>query len=67
MVLPPMQIQDVNDGLMPGYSRPADTENNQCGIVINAASIEHHGRWTCTVFIPLQTLSKSKDLVVTGK
>ncbi|XP_063881308.1 fasciclin-3-like isoform X9 [Scylla paramamosain] len=59
------QVQDVYSNVYGGLREPENKENNQCGIVVDSVNIEQHGEWKCTVFVPGNSLSKSKNVVVT--
>ncbi|XP_047741555.1 cell adhesion molecule 2 isoform X1 [Hyalella azteca] len=62
-----IQVQDVYDGYIEGLSKPQITKGNECGIVIDAVTIEDHGPWTCKVFVIGHTLQNSKNVTVTIK
>jgi len=62
-----IQVADVTDGLVSGISRPAVTEGNECGIIIDSVTTEQHGLWTCEVYIPGNKLQQSKNVIVTVK
>ena len=62
----PFQVPDVYNDMYPGLREPENKENNQCGIVVDSVNIKHHGLWTCRVFVPGNSLSKSKNVVVTS-
>ncbi|XP_071536721.1 fasciclin-3 isoform X9 [Panulirus ornatus] len=61
------QVEDVYVNVYDGMRKPANTEGNECGIVINSADIEHHGLWTCKVFVVGDSLVGSKNVIVTIK
>ncbi|XP_068225301.1 fasciclin-3-like isoform X12 [Palaemon carinicauda] len=61
------QVEDVYSNLYPVLERPASSENNQCGLVINSVDIEHHGMWTCKVYVRGNSLVAKKKVVVTIK
>jgi hypothetical protein len=60
-----IQVRDVYDGYIEGLSKPQITKGNECGIVIDAVTIEDHGTWTCKVFVIGHTLQGSKNVTVT--
>ncbi|XP_042220772.1 uncharacterized protein LOC121865434 isoform X5 [Homarus americanus] len=62
-----LQVQDVYSNVYDGVSKPLNSEGNECGIVINPANIEHHGMWTCKVFVVGKSLVGSKNVIVTIK
>ncbi|CAL4174282.1 unnamed protein product, partial [Meganyctiphanes norvegica] len=45
-----LKVQDVYVGIHSGLRRPDNTEGNQCGIVVEQASKETNGRWTCKIY-----------------
>ena len=47
-------------------SHPENTEGNQCGIVINKATTEHQGNWTCKVYTHEHELVGSRCVFFTG-
>ncbi|XP_045115621.1 fasciclin-3-like isoform X3 [Portunus trituberculatus] len=59
------QVLDVYSNMYPGLREPENKENNQCGIIVDSVNIKHHGVWTCRVFVPGDSLSDSKKVVVT--
>ncbi|XP_066990115.1 fasciclin-3 isoform X15 [Macrobrachium rosenbergii] len=61
------QIEDVYSNLYSWMGKPPVEENNQCGIIINSANIEHHGIWTCKVYVRGNSLVGKKKVVVTIK
>lgn len=61
------QVEDVYEAVYPGFSKPAVTEGNECGVVITSANIEHHGSWTCKVFAKGSSLVATKNVIVTIK
>ncbi|CAL4060384.1 unnamed protein product, partial [Meganyctiphanes norvegica] len=61
-------VEDVCDGMHSLLRRPDNTEGNQCGIVVEQASNESHGIWTCKIFnTQYGELVGSKNLVITVK
>ena len=63
----PFQVEDVYNDLYDGYRKPENTNGNECGIIVNSVNTQHHGEWTCTVFVPGNSLVGSKQVVVTSK
>ncbi|CAL4060343.1 unnamed protein product [Meganyctiphanes norvegica] len=61
------QVEDVYEGVYSGMGRPENTEGNQCGIVVDQATIEDHGIWTCKIYIRGTALVGSKNVVITVK
>ncbi|CAL4112322.1 unnamed protein product, partial [Meganyctiphanes norvegica] len=63
-----IQIEDVYKDVYSGISRPDNTTNNQCGIVVDKATIEDQGIWTCKIYSQATVLTGSKKvtLAVTG-
>ena len=61
------QVVDIDKGVYYGMSRPENTDGNQCGIVINNATTEHQGNWTCKVYIHEMTLVATKMVFLSGK
>lgn len=57
----------MHANLVEGMTKPANTDGNECGIVINSADIGHHGLWTCKVFVVGNSLVGSKNVIVTSK
>ncbi|CAL4067331.1 unnamed protein product, partial [Meganyctiphanes norvegica] len=48
--------------------RPDNVEGNQCGIVLEQATNDNHGTWTCKVFnTKYGALVGSKNLIITVK
>ena len=47
-------------------SRPEDTIGNQCGIVIDQATVEDQGLWTCKIFTQGNVFIGSKNVIITG-
>ncbi|CAL4059151.1 unnamed protein product, partial [Meganyctiphanes norvegica] len=43
------QVEDVYKGMHRGLRRPDNQVDNQCGIVIDQATNETHGTWTCII------------------
>ncbi|CAL4059147.1 unnamed protein product, partial [Meganyctiphanes norvegica] len=63
-----IRTEDVYKGMYSGISRPVKTTNNQCGIVLNKATIEDQGIWTCKIYT-LETVfvgRKNVTLTVNG-
>ncbi|CAL4089726.1 unnamed protein product, partial [Meganyctiphanes norvegica] len=60
-----IKIEDVNRGLYRGISRPEKSSNNQCGIVLDQASIEDQGKWTCKVYRNGKVFMDSKNVTLT--
>ena len=57
-------VLDVHDDVYPGLNKPEIFDGNQCGIILNSASPEDHGEWTCKVFIKGETLIGSKNVTI---
>ncbi|CAL4102847.1 unnamed protein product, partial [Meganyctiphanes norvegica] len=57
-------IENVNRGLYRGISRPEKKSNNQCGIVLDQASIEDQGIWTCKVYRNGEVFMDSKNVIL---
>ena len=53
-------------GIYSGLGRPENKEDNQCAIVINEATSEDQGIWTCKVYIQGTVLMASKNLYIAG-
>ena len=47
-------------------SKPGDTLGNQCGIVIDQASIEDQGLWTCKIYTQGNVFIGNKTVTITG-
>ncbi|CAL4143117.1 unnamed protein product, partial [Meganyctiphanes norvegica] len=61
-------VEDVYEGMHRGLRRPDNTEGNQCGIVVEQATNETHGIWTCKIYkTQYGPFVGSKDLVITVK
>ena len=60
------QIEDVYKGVYNGISSPKNTEGNQCGLVINRATIEDQGTWICKIYIKGTILLGSKIVNLAG-
>ena len=60
------QVEDVYKGVYSGIRGPENTEVNQCGIVINQATTENQGIWTCKIYIQGTVLLGSKNLKLAG-
>ena len=59
---------DVHDNIYPGImSKPENITDNQCGIILESASTEDHGEWTCKVFIKGETLIGRKNITILVK
>ncbi|KAK3875846.1 hypothetical protein Pcinc_019299 [Petrolisthes cinctipes] len=61
------QVQDVYENVYTGLTKPENTNGNECGIVVNSATMEHHGHWTCKVFVVGNSLVGKKNVIVTVK
>jgi len=62
------QVQDVYEDVYSGMGKPDIVdETNQCGIVVDQATIEDHGIWTCKIYIRGTALVGSKNVVITVK
>lgn len=61
------QTEDIHDGVYEGWSQPETLEENQCGIVLDSASTENHGEWTCKIFIKGGSLMGSKNITIPVK
>lgn len=59
-----LDTQDIHDGIYPGLSKPEDIQSNQCGIVLESATAEDHGEWTCKVHTNNGLLLGSKNVTV---
>ncbi|CAL4105038.1 unnamed protein product, partial [Meganyctiphanes norvegica] len=57
-----MKVDDVYKGMFIGISPPEKTVNNQCGIVVDKATIEDQGIWTCKIYT-LATILERKKLL----
>jgi len=55
---------DIHEGIYPGLSKPENIEGNQCGIVLDSASNQDHGEWTCKVFIKGDAIVGSKNVTI---
>ena len=60
------QIEDMYRGGYSGISSPNNTEGNQCGLVINRATIEDQGTWICKIYIKGTVLLGSKIINLAG-
>ncbi|CAL4163504.1 unnamed protein product, partial [Meganyctiphanes norvegica] len=59
-------VEDVYNGNHTGLRRSDNTKDNQCGIVVEQASNETHGRWSCAIYdTQNRAFVASKNLVVT--
>ncbi|CAL4092825.1 unnamed protein product, partial [Meganyctiphanes norvegica] len=58
-------LEDVNKGLYRGISRPEKSSNNQCGLVLDQASLEDQGIWTCKVYRNGKVFMDSKKVTLT--
>lgn len=61
------QVEDVYEAVYSGMSKPEITEGNQCGIVVEQATIEDHGMWTCKIYIKGTALQGTKNVIITVK
>ncbi|CAL4124710.1 unnamed protein product, partial [Meganyctiphanes norvegica] len=57
--------EDVYKGMYSGLSRPDKTTHNQCGIVVDKATIEDQGIWTCKIHNQATVLTGSKKVILT--
>ena len=57
----------MNASLHRGIERPENMDANQCGIVVDQATIDVHGIWTCIIYNQRnQTYVDSRNVIVPG-